>query len=226
VVGDQALKEIFPSDYVFLVVVKYGADLSDLWSDIMAEIGVGRQPDGVRDALVAVGCDWRPYAHAVVERVADPASQEPARIRDDGRERGRSLELERERDAAERMRHLAESHQTRFQHKLAALQLQDNRFSDAERELWHIPPSIASYDTRRLAFETHAVPRSVAVLADGHWGIVCAALHPDGRRLIVSDAGGALVLWDLESAQVIKRLAEPRWLPPDENRLRAGRPNH
>ncbi len=70
------------------------------------------------------------------------------------------------------------------------------------------------------------LPRSVAVLADGHWGIVCAAMHPDGRRLIVSDAGGALVLWDLESAQVINRLAEPRWLAPDNDRFRAGRPNH
>jgi hypothetical protein len=53
-----------------------------------------------------------------------------------------------------------------------------------------------------------------------------AAMHPDGRRLIVSDAGGALVLWDLESAQVVTRLAEPRWLPPDNLRFRGGRPNH
>ncbi len=141
-------------------------------------------------------------------------------------ERGLRLQMEQQRDAAERMRRLAESHQTRFQHKLATLQLQENRFSDAERELRHLPASIASYDTRRLAFEAQAVPQSVGVLADGHWGIVCAAMHPDGRRLIVSDAGGALVLWDLPSAQVITRLAEPRWLPPDEDRLRAGRPNH
>jgi uncharacterized protein HemX len=87
-------------------------------------------------------------------------------------ERGLRLQMEQQRDAAERMRRLAESHQTRFQHKLAALQLQDNRFSDAERELWHLPPSIASYDTRRLAFEAQTVPQSVAVLADGHWAIV------------------------------------------------------
>ncbi len=142
------------------------------------------------------------------------------------KDRGMRLQMERERDDAERMRRLAESHQTRFQHKLAALQLQDNRFSDAERELRHLPPNIASYDTRRLAFEAQALPRSVAVLADGHWGIVCAAMHPDGRRLIASDAGGALVLWDLESAKVVTRLAQPRWLAPDNDRFRAGRPNH
>jgi WD40 repeat protein/predicted Ser/Thr protein kinase len=141
-------------------------------------------------------------------------------------ERGLRLQMERERDAAERMRRLAEVHQTRLQHKLAALYMQDNRFSEASRAAEEVPARVASFDTRRLEFEASAVPERAKVLADGHWAILSAALHPDQRRLIASDAGGATLLWDVEAGRVVQRLTEARWLPPDLEKYRPGRPNH
>ncbi|MCA9223407.1 MAG: hypothetical protein KDA71_23990, partial [Planctomycetales bacterium] len=140
------------------------------------------------------------------------------------REQIHSYGIQREREQAENASIVAQGLGLRLVQFLAKTMIDAKQFSDARKELFNMEHLVAetanadmpiwdasSRDTQYLeTLINRQSPTRFAGLADGHWPILCAALHRDERWLVTGDSGGRLVVWDLQIERVVHRLLEPR----------------
>ncbi|MCA9177887.1 MAG: protein kinase [Planctomycetales bacterium] len=130
------------------------------------------------------------------------------------------------RTDADRQRHMAQLRQTQLEYdamiRSSALRpatdqfnLQSGRDSNKPRGAG-VPEALRSWETRWLSELSKRGPRLFARFCEGDWSLLDAQLAPDGKRLLTADASGLLLIWDLDTGRVTKRLHEGRLQPAPE----------
>ena len=129
------------------------------------------------------------------------------------------------REAEERAVHI-EVLQTKYANAMSKMALDSGNY-EAVAPISDLPH--ASWDSRYLVHAASQRPVMTETLCEGHWGIVAADLNRNGARLVSADAGGVLLVWDLQTGKVVQRLADGRfdaesrrWLHDAERRSDSG----
>ncbi len=115
------------------------------------------------------------------------------------------------RDEAEQGRALALARQLQYQLELTRVALENAETATARAAVEAVPAALRSWDTRAIERRLTNQPRVIASLVDGHWGIIAGDIDAGGTRLVTADSGGRVIVWDLNSGRVLRRLAEGRW---------------
>jgi WD40 repeat protein len=89
--------------------------------------------------------------------------------------------------------------------------IREGRLSDANRTLDGVPANMRSIDTRLIQYEAQLCPYEKAILAEHSYGVLAADSSPDGSRIVSAGADGQLLLWNVASGRVMRRLAEAGW---------------
>lgn len=96
-------------------------------------------------------------------------------------------------------------------HYHAQIQLADQafwqgRFSDVAAALAEAPASQSGWETERLNSLMTRQPVTTAVYGHGFWGYLAAAANDEKSLLVTADASGEVLLQELSSGRILKRL--------------------
>lgn len=110
-----------------------------------------------------------------------------------------------ERDRAERERLRAEVRYTQIENGLQMRKWYSNYRNEAAivRE---IPWSQRSWDTQFVGQHKINHPTLLTRVIDGDFGILGSDIHPDGKRLVFSDASGQILVRNLSKPEGVKRI--------------------
>lgn len=117
------------------------------------------------------------------------------------------------RDEARLQRDLAEARQYRLQLDEAERALREGRPQDARDVLLSVPAAQDGWETERLRHESGLAPYLHQRLAEHCWGLLDAALSPDGARCVSSGSDGQLLVWDVPGSRLLRTLAAGQWSP-------------
>lgn len=122
-----------------------------------------------------------------------------------------ATEAEKQKRIAQEHAVEAEAVQYRRQVDVVEAALREGRRKDAARALVRAPSSQQSWDLERLRYETHLEPYLGRVFSEHSWQILDAVLSPDGSHCVTSGLDGQLIVWDVVSGKIIRKLTTGVW---------------
>ena len=168
-------------------------------------------------ALVIIPTALAIYAYAMAIRAADARDRADvarvAAVDAKGEAEERAIAERDARKRAEEAEREAKIRQARFQQVVAQYELDANQQHGARVALTEerFPDSAVSWDTKYLKYSASFGPQETRRLIEGYWGILGATINSERTHVVTSQAGGLVLLWDLESGQVVRRLVEGRY---------------